>query len=76
MLIRPRTGLSTMRAVSQDIGEASCHDLKRLFVDGAFLVRSKLHNSCTTPVDRPRTERCRPQTEATQGNALFDQHLQ
>jgi hypothetical protein len=30
-----------MRALSQDIGEASCHDVRRLFVDGATLVRAK-----------------------------------
>jgi len=34
-------GLTTIRGVSQDLGEASCHDLKRLFDDGATRVSSK-----------------------------------
>jgi hypothetical protein len=44
-------GLTTTRGVSQDLGEASCHDIRRLFVDGATRISSLFTFKFVAPQD-------------------------
>jgi hypothetical protein len=44
-------GTTTTRGVSQDLGEASCHDIRRLFVDGATRISSLFTFKFVVPQD-------------------------